>query len=640
VGRPYQDELNELGSVPERLPAEALARLRDAIAAGLDAGIVVVASGGARVVADWFCQLHLAVSGRAAASLTPLQYASLPEPLEAATWFISASGSHADVMHACRAAIGAGSRRVAALVGRADSPLSQLLWKAGHTHAVSLNHLAGMDGFLATNSLWSMVLALAYAYRVDGLDSKDALAESSQSMLGWAARSAASLTMERANGSSVILHDAWTRLGALDFEIRSTEVSLHRVWRTDFRNFGHGRHYWLADRGSESEVIALMTLASHPLGDSTLAEFPPAVIAHKILVPFEGVLGSAASLAWSMFQVGISGLARGRDPGRPGVPKFGERLYEGQYSWPTLRLNRDSFSLALERKVGRAIARNLGDADRDRWQTAYSCFVRRLSAAVIRGVVFDFDGTLVDTDRRFDPIEPSIVQLLNDLLKANVLVGIATGRGDSAYRSLQAAIPQELREHVIVGYHNGAEVRSLNIAVDDLDGLPSLPDISSVAALLDSTTLLQGLARVRTRPAQCTVTPRTGVSLESLWSYCSELINTTCPGLGLNVQMSSHSIDITARFATKLRVVDALTKAIHCKPENILRVGDKGAWPGNDHELLRAPLGLSVYECSLHPDSCWNLASRSCSGPRAVIELLEDATANSPGNSLSLRISQ
>jgi hypothetical protein len=36
-------------------------------------------------------------------------------------------------------------------------------------------------------------------------------------------------------------------------------------------------------------------------------------------------------------------------------------------------------------------------------------------------------------------------------------------------------------------------------------------------------------------------------------------------------------------------------------------VGDRGAWPGNDYEILRAPLGLSVDECSLDPDSCWPL---------------------------------
>jgi haloacid dehalogenase-like hydrolase len=637
VGRAYQDELGELSSVPDRLPGKALTRLREAVAAGSDAGIVVVASGGARVVAEWFCQLHLARFGQAATSLTPLQYAAIREPLEAATWFVSASGSHPDVMNACRAAIDEGSGRVAALIGRPDSPLSQLLWKAGHTHVVSLDHPAGMDGFLATNSLWSMVLAVACAYGTDRLDSKDALVGSSREMLAWAARTANSLTLTRPNGSIVILHDEWTGLGALDFEIRSTEASLHHVWRADFRNFGHGRHYWLADRGSESEVVALSTSLARPLKDATLAELPPSVAAHTILVPYEGALGSVASLAWSMFQIGSSGIARGRDPGRPGVPQFGERLYDGRYPWPTTRSNRDSFSLALERKIGRAIALNLDEADRERWRVAYSQFVKRLSTTIIRVVVFDFDGTLVGTDRRFDPIEPSIVQLLIKLLSANVLVGIATGRGDSAYRSLNAAIPHELRDRLIVGYHNGAEVRSLNSPADDLDNLPISPDMSSVAALLESTTPLQGLARIRTRPAQCTVTPCTGVPLERLWSYCSELINDAFPDLGLNVLMSSHSIDITAPFATKLRVVEALTKTGVCTPEDILRVGDKGAWPGNDYELLRAPLGLSVHECSLDPGSCWNLSSRSCKGPLAVVEMLEGATANHPG-SLSVRI--
>jgi hypothetical protein len=103
------------------------------------------------------------------------------------------------------------------------------------------------------------------------------------------------------------------------------------------------------------------------------------------------------------------------------------------------------------------------------------------------------------------------------------------------------------------------------------------------------------------------------------------------------VLLSSHSIDVTTATTSKLRVVYALEELAQCAPANVLRVGDRGGWPGNDYEILRAPLGLSVDECSLDPDSCWNIASRSCSGPRAVIELLDAALANSHDGGLSLR---
>jgi hypothetical protein len=624
VGRVYQDELGELSGVPGRLPAASLRQLREAIEAGSDDGIVVVASGGARVVAEWFCQLHLGRFGRAATSITPLQYASIQEPLEAVTWFVSAGGSHADIMHASRAAIAAGSRRLAALIGRADSPLSRFLWQHGHTHLISLDHPAGMDGFLATNSLWSMILAVGYAYGVEGLDTQESMVDRSRSIVAWAATTARSSILKRADASIVVLHDGWTGLGALDFEIRCTEASLHHLWRSDFRNFGHGRHYWLADRGSDTEVIALGTERGAELAAATLAEIPSSVMRQKIIVPYEGALGSVASLSWSMYQTAVSGLAKGRDPGRPGVPRFGEQLYEGKYPWPVIKFPSASFDLALERKIGRSKSAVLGASEREQWRSAYRRFVQRLSTTVIRGVVFDFDGTLVDTDRRFDPIEPAVTRLLCDLLKADLPVGIATGRGDSACRSLRDAIPAELRERVIVGYHNGAEVRTLSASVDDLDDIPISPQISAAAAILEPTMAGHGLARVRARASQCTVTPCGGMALDQLWSHCSELIYSAFPKGELRVVVSSHSIDITLSSATKLRVVEALVNSAKCVADAILRVGDKGAWPGNDSELLHAPLGISVDFCALDPDSCWNVAPAATFGPRATVDLFKN----------------
>ena len=46
----------------------------------------------------------------------------------------------------------------------------------------------------------------------------------------------------------------------------------------------------------------------------------------------------------------------------------------------------------------------------------------------------------------------------------------------------------------------------------------------------------------------------------------------------------------------------------------ILRIGDSGRWPGNDSELLRTPMGLSVGEVSADPEACWNLLPARCTG--------------------------
>ena len=638
MGRAYQDELGELNAAASRLPARNLDRFREIVDGSCHGGIIVVASGGARVVAEWFCLLHLLQFGRAATSLTPLQYAALREPIEGVTWFVSAGGSHADIMLAAQACVNSGSRRAAALIGRPDSALSQFLNEHGHTHIVSLDHPAKLDGFLATNSIWSMALAVAYAYRVSFFDSFRDLTETSRSMLAWAELVAlASLPLRRPESSLVLLHDGWTWLGALDFEIRLIEASLQRIWRADFRNFGHGRHYWLADRGAESEVIALAASGAKELATSTLSELPPDIPSQTVMLPYDGAAAALASVAWSIYRVGALGVTKSRDPGRPGVPAFGERLYEGRYRWPDSKDIPSAFTLALARKIGRSTCQSLRDAEREQWRLAYARFVDRLSTTSIQGVVFDFDGTLVDTERRFDPIEPPIVQMILALLKARIPIGIATGRGDSAYNSLVNAISDEFREHVIVGYHNGADVRKLSERADDLDEGSVSPKIAAAAALLEERLGAFGGGLVRSGTTQCTIAPSAGLALETLWAQCSDLLQTALPASGLKVLVSSHSIDITVSFASKLRVVEAVAKTANCTSDDILRIGDKGAWPGNDCELLKAPLGVSVDECSLDPDTCWNLASRSCFGPRATAELFANMKTTEQGIELLLK---
>jgi hypothetical protein len=53
-----------------------------------------------------------------------------------------------------------------------------------------------------------------------------------------------------------------------------------------------------------------------------------------------------------------------------------------------------------------------------------------------------------------------------------------------------------------------------------------------------------------------------------------------------------------------------------------LCIGDSGAWPGNDFELLSAPLSLSVDRVSVEPDRCWNLLPAGVGGSRGLLALL------------------
>jgi hypothetical protein len=633
MGRAYQDELTELAGTAQRIPGEAVHALSSAAQRCAHDDLIAVASGGAGVVAQWLALLHSRHFGCAVQCLTPLQYAAIERPLKATTWLISAGGAHRDILHAAEAGIEAGARRIVALIGRDGSRLARLLEDRASPDVVSLKHPPLLDGYLTTNGLWSMVLAVWQAYNAISAVKTDVAAVAADA-LKWAEEN--SDLPEPASDSLIVLHDAWTALGAFDFETRCIEASLANIWIADYRNFGHGRHFWLQDRGAQTQVVALIGNGAVDLANATLDEIPGHVRIERIRVPFEREACAVASLAWSMHRAAPMGRLKSRDPGRPGIPAFGERLYEGRFPWPERKHADTKAALALERKLGFTQAQSLSAESRVKWLRAFERFKLGLRTP-IRGAVFDYDGTLVETERRFEPIDAAVSERLLRLLGFGVPIGIATGRGDSVHKRLIEIIPPELRERVIIGYHNGSTVRNLAMPVDDLDSKPIAAEIREVEAVLTRTLAAAGLAVVRARGTQCSLTPMAGLRLARLWRQCNEALAHALPGVPLKVLLSSHSIDVTTAATSKLHVVYALEELAQCTSTNVLRVGDRGGWPGNDYELLRAPLGISVDECSLDPDSCWNIAPRSCAGPRALIELLDAALANSHDGDISLR---
>ena len=57
------------------------------------------------------------------------------------------------------------------------------------------------------------------------------------------------------------------RSAAIDLESKLTEAALMPVQVADFRNFAHGRHHWLAKRGGETAVLALVCESDAEVAD-------------------------------------------------------------------------------------------------------------------------------------------------------------------------------------------------------------------------------------------------------------------------------------------------------------------------------------------------------------------------------------
>ncbi len=80
--------------------------------------------------------------------------------------------------------------------------------------------------------------------------------------------------------------------------------------------------------------------------------------------------------------------------------------------------------------------RNAWRAERDRW-------VALVESLTIRAVVIDYDGTLCEVADRFGTPATTIGAALTRLIEAGMLVGVATGRGDSVLKRFRSQFQRE-----------------------------------------------------------------------------------------------------------------------------------------------------------------------------------------------------
>ncbi|WP_247519828.1 sucrose-6-phosphate hydrolase [Bradyrhizobium sp. 190] len=626
--------MTKLAETFEWAASTDIKRLRKAVrTAGLSA-LRAVGSGGSLTAAHALANFHQRFTARMAAVSTPLE--AVEEPLEhtVSTWLLSASGGNVDIVAAAKALIEREPRQLAVLCGREDSPLAELCRAHPFVDLLIYPPPAGKDGFLATNSLLGFSALLARAYAAEfGCEAEWVDAMTSLRLLLTEGSSVAEAWEDEtkplwSRPTTLVLYGPSTRIGAIDLESKFTEAALGNLQLADYRNFAHGRHHWLAKRGEMSGVLALITDADRSLAERTLALIPREITqAH---LSFSGqACATALSALVAAFRVsGWAGSARGIDPGRPGVPDFGRKLYNLPLPRAARGRNLNGLSprdaAAIARKAGVAPAHMTAAGELDRWRLALDSFRDGLRAAAFAGVVLDYDGTVVDTRDRFIPAPQPMSAQLERIAAAGIWVAIATGRGASVRRDLRARIPKTLWDRILVGYYNGAEIALLNDddAPDGSEG--TCAALAPLAAALRNQPELAQLARQTERRYQITLEGTRVMPESRLWDLARQVIIMTGTA-DVTVTRSSHSVDIVAAGVSKLSVVTQLRNLVGTAP--VLAIGDRGRWPGNDYELLRGPYALGVDEISVDPSTCWNLAEPGQRGPAATLEYLSSLEA-------------
>ena len=353
----------------------------------------------------------------------------------------------------------------------------------------------------------------------------------------------------------LVLYGPHTRIGAIDLESKFTEAALAHIKIADYRNFAHGRHHWLAKRSEESAVLAFVTKEDRVIAERTLDLIPDEV--PKAKIQFTGGPSSTglASVLAALRLTGWAGRQRDIDPGRPGVPTFGRKLYHltlprHRGAPNPLRLTRRE-AAAIRRKAGLDIETLAASGELGRWRDALVSFLKRLRAASFAGIVVDYDGTVVDTRHRRLPATAVMATELTRVIEGNARVAVATGRGASVRRDLRKCLPPALWSRVLVGYYNGAEVAFLD---DDSvpDGQTTVCDaLQPIADALRRQPELATYVCQEDRRYQITLQAERLIPIARLWDLaCSAVALAGVRSVGIT--RSSHSIDIVASGVSKL----------------------------------------------------------------------------------------
>jgi len=238
---------------------------------------------------------------------------------------------------------------------------------------------------------------------------------------------------------------------------------------------------------------------------------------------------------------------------------------------------------------------------------------------------------------RFCGIDAEVAATLNELLKNGLVIGIATGRGQSVRNDLTKKIPIQYHDRVIIGYYNCADIGFLGDETKPDKARSVTKPLQKLFPILNSydfpTKILPEL-----KPNQITIEIKKKNEWTKVRPILIDLIMSQNVN-GIQILESSHSMDIIHQSTTsKLNILSLCETRMQelGSTGDCLGIGDKGKWPGNDYLLLSTPYSLSVDEVSSLPESCWNLAEPGIKNVKATIYYLSSIVYQPHGVTINL----
>jgi hydroxymethylpyrimidine pyrophosphatase-like HAD family hydrolase len=604
MGKPFKQELEKsLGTITWSVN-QNLSELKSELSKHPEVPLFIVGSGGSLSACYLVAYLYQKL-GTMAKAITPFELFHSSEAIKGSkVLFISASGKNSDILFAFKTAIAHEPLLLTAICMRENTPLKMLSVEHESTVTVFEHKLpTGKDGFLATNSLVAYFSILLRCFGNELNPDEFIVPKAFHQSLKEFIKSI------NKSFQFTVLYGGCTQPIAVDLESKFVEAAIGNISTSDYRNFAHGRHHWFAKRGDKSCIIALITKSDEKLAIKTLSLLPKEIPVLKITSDLMEPIASLDLLIKSFQLVDSVGTLQNIDPGRPGVPEFGSKLYNLKYS-KVLKAPVTKEMTIISRKANCQDFDALLAFERDFWKEKYQAVRSRFNSAKFGSIVFDYDGTLCSSKNRYKGLDDSVIKALVGILSGGFVVGIATGRGKSVREVLQAVVPEKFWNSVLIGYYNCSDIGLLS----DASKPKTEPnDDSTLLKLYDafSSKTYPFDFKPELRPYQLTIEVQDSANWHRVKPFAIQLAKLLSNN-DIEIVESSHSIDIIKRpQGTKLNILSACLDMLEKTklPKNILCIGDKGQWPGNDFELLSTPCSLSVHEVTSDPESCWNFAS-------------------------------
>lgn len=618
MGKDFERELRNLDLIYQGALAGDIRVLTGFLQKYIHLPFLSVGSGGSLSVAHIFEYL-CAKSGGIAKSLTPMELTLFSKQIrETAVLLFTAGGRNKDSIHAYQYLSESEPEGLLTCCMCAGAPIKELQRNNLHNDYFEYQMPVPKDGYLAVESLVSSMALLCRAF--EALTGSDFFRL--PDTVSWGTHGPGPEQVESilAKETLIVLHGGITTPAAVDLESKFSEVSLGNIQLVDFRNFAHGRHYWLSNRRDRTAVVSMAGTSMGKIADKTLGLLPQDIPVTRFDIGDETVDGLFASFDFVFQLVLQAGLFRGINPGKPKVADFGKKLYHLSYNIcnqnELKNRRKDPVAMAVYRKY-----RGVQCRDEEAYRKAGLAYLRKLAGRVFKGAIFDYDGTLYDKHGG-EAEKIAVFERLNQLLSHGIKVGIATGRGKSVRSELKKVISEDFWPEVVIAYYNGGCIGLLeDDRQPDKEAAPVPEAFEEVKRRMDRVpelNLLEIDGIADRNPFQWTIFMDTYQSTSQRRKLLS-----LCGGVpGVKAVQSSHSVDIIPETSSKINIFAYWTGLGYTRDDFIV-MGDAGQFGGNDYELLNCPCALSVDRVSEQMDACWNFAKPGMRNLEAALYYLE-----------------